>query len=233
RNPRSTVGTVTEIYDYLRLLFSRVGEPHCISCSRLVHRHTIQQMVDRILQEPQGSKLLILAPIPDVLASDDGVFSDALRAGFERARVNGEVIALDSLPVIDGTSATQIEIVVDRIVIGPDQASRIADSLETALRMGTGTVLIQNLAGLEFFLSDHFYCGHCKAGFPDLEPRAFSFNSPHGACGTCDGLGSTFDFDPALVVPDSGVSIAEGALAPIDGLSSNGGTLSRLMHALS
>jgi excinuclease ABC subunit A len=233
QNPRSTVGTVTEIYDYLRLLFSRVGEPHCIHCNRLVSRHTIQEMVDRILQEPQGSKLLILAPIPDLLASDDGVFSDALHAGFVRARINGEVIALDPLPVIDGNSETQIEIVVDRIVIGPDQTTRIADSLETALRIGAGAVLIQNLAGPEFFLSEHFYCGHCKARLPDLEPRAFSFNSPHGACGTCDGLGVTLDFDPALVVPDLGISITEGALAPIDALSSNGGTLSRLMHALS
>ena len=233
RNPRSTVGTVTEVYDYLRLLFARAGEPHCPTCGRPVQSHTIQAMVDRIMNEPEGSRLLLLAPV--AVGSDGyaGVFADALRAGFVRARVNGEVLDLEPTPKSGGKSDSQVEIVVDRVVIRPDLQTRLADSLETALRLGGGTVLIQILDGPEILMADHLYCPHCNLGFPELEPRSFSFNSPHGACKTCGGLGAIMEFDPALVIPDPDLSIADGALAPIEGLTNSRKTSAQLMEALS
>ena len=211
RNPRSTVGTVTEVYDYLRLLFARAGEPHCPTCGRRVRSHTIQEMVDRIMKQPEGARLLLLAPVTAGSDGHAGVFADALRAGFVRVRVDGEVLDLEPTPAIDPDKEPEVEIVVDRVVVRPDVQTRLADSLETALRLGGGVVLIQILDGAEILMADHLYCPHCNLGFPELEPRSFSFNSPHGACPTCDGLGAIMEFDPDLVIPDPGLSIADGA----------------------
>ncbi len=233
RNPRSTVGTVTEVYDYLRLLFARAGEPHCPRCGRPVRSHTVQEMVDRIMQQQEGDRLLLLAPV--VVGSDGqaGVFADALRAGFVRARVDGEVVDLQPTPRLDGESDPQVEIVVDRVVVRRDVQTRLADSLETALRLGGGVVLIQILDGPELLMADHLYCPHCNLGFPELEPRSFSFNSPHGACTNCGGLGTIMEFDPDLVIPDASVSIADGALAPVEGLTNSRKASAQLMQALS
>ena len=233
RNPRSTVGTVTEVYDYLRLLFARAGEPHCPNCGRPVRSHTIQEMVDRIMQQEEGARLLLLAPVTGGSDGHAGVFADALRAGFVRARVNGEVMDLQPTPRLEGESDPRVEIVVDRVVVRPDVQTRLADSLETALRLGGGVVLIQILDGPELLMADHLYCPHCNLGFPELEPRSFSFNSPHGACTTCGGLGAIMEFDPDLVIPDMSVSIADGALAPVEGLTNSRKTSAQLMQALS
>ena len=232
RNPRSTVGTVTEIYDYLRLLFARAGEPHCPECGRPVHSHTIQEMVDIILDRPEGDRLLILAPVTAGSDGYPGVFADALRAGFVRARVDGVVLDLEPTPVLNPDAEPKVEIVVDRVVIRPDLQTRLADSLETALRLGGGTVRVQVLAGPELFMADHLYCSHDNIGFPELEPRSFSFNSPHGACNVCGGIGTIKEFDPDLVIPDRSLSIADGALAPIEGLTNSRRTSTQLMQAL-
>jgi excinuclease ABC subunit A len=233
RNPRSTVGTVTEVYDYLRLLFARAGEPHCPNCGRPVRSHTIQEMVDRIMQQEEGARLLLLAPVTGGSDGLAGVFADALRAGFVRARVDGEVMGLESPPTIGPDRKPKVQIVVDRVVVRPDVQTRLADSLETALRLGSGVVLVQVLDGPELLMADHLYCPHCNLGFPELEPRSFSFNSPHGACTTCGGLGAIMEFDPDLVIPDMGVSIADGALAPVEGLTNSRKTSAQLMQALS
>ena len=233
RNPRSTVGTVTEVYDYLRLLFARAGEPHCPRCRRPVRSHTVQEMVDRIMQQQEGARLLLLAPVAVGSDGQVGVFADALRAGFVRARVDGEVVDLQPTPRLDGESDPQVEIVVDRVVVRRDVQTRLADSLETALRLGGGVVLIQILDGPELLMADHLYCPHCNLGFPELEPRSFSFNSPHGACTNCGGLGAIMEFDPDLVIPDASVSIADGALAPVEGLTNSRKTSAQLMQALS
>ncbi len=233
RNPRSTVGTVTEVYDYLRLLFARAGEPHCPTCGRRVRSHTIQEMVDRMMKQPEGARLLLLAPVTAGSDGHAGVFADALRAGFVRVRVDGEVLDLEPTPAIDPDKEPEVEIVVDRVVVRPDVQTRLADSLETALRLGGGVVLIQILDGAEILMADHLYCPHCNLGFPELEPRSFSFNSPHGACPTCDGLGAIMEFDPDLVIPDPGLSIADGALAPVEGLTNSRRTSAQLMQALS
>ena len=233
RNPRSTVGTVTEVYDYLRLLYARAGEPHCPQCGRPLRSHTVQEMADIVLDRPERTRLLILAPVTAGSDGYSGVFADALRAGFVRARIDGEVHNLEPDPAIESDGASQVEIVVDRVVVRPDLQTRLADSLETALRLSGGTVLIQVFGGPEILLADHLHCPHCNLGFPQLEPRSFSFNSPHGACPECGGLGAIMEFDPNLVIPDRSLSINDGALAPIEGLTNSRRTSTRLMQALS
>jgi excinuclease ABC subunit A len=227
RNPRSTVATQTEIYDYLRLLYARAGRPHCPQCGKPIQRQTVQQIVDAILDLPAGRRLMVLAPIVrDRKGEYHKVFEDARKAGFVRVRVDGQVRDLDEQISLDRYKTHTIEVVVDRIVAeaadGDESTrSRLTDSVETALRLGGGIVqaslLADTTAGLpeeELTYSEHFACVDCGLSFGELEPRNFSFNSPHGACRDCTGLGVKMELDPELVIPNKNLSLAEGAVQP-------------------
>ena len=262
RNPRSTVGTVTEIYDHLRLLFARVGRPHCPTCGRPIERQSVQQIVDQVLSLPEGTRLLVLGPlIKDRKTEGDRVIESARRQGFVRVRVDGEMYDLADAPKLDKYKRHSIEVVVDRFVVrhaelpegaerGPDgrpidpetggpmadpDAARLADSVETALRLGEGVVLIapapRGAAGgagaeagavggdepptfEERRYSERYTCPYDGTTIDELEPRSFSFNSPHGACPACTGLGTKLEIDPDLVIPDRSKSLQQGALAP-------------------
>ena len=215
-NPRSTVGTVTEIYDYLRLLFARVGRPHCYKCGRPVERQTVQQIVDSVLDLPDRTRLQILAPMVRRRKGEHKeVFENARQAGFVRVRVNGEVHDLSEQFDLDKQKWHTVEIVVDRLVSGDSaDVGRVTDSVETALRMAGGTVLVDVAGDEEMLFSEHFACVHCSISLGELEPRTFSFNNPHGACSTCTGLGYKLEVDPDLAIPNKAKSIAEGAIEP-------------------
>ncbi len=208
-NPRSTVGTVTEIYDYMRLLWARVGKPHCPKCGRPIERQTVQQIVDATLAYPPASRLMLLAPVTRAKKGEHvGIFDEARRAGFVRVRVDGSVLDLDELGVIDKNKRHDIDVVVDRLVVpepGSDAsaASRIADSVETTLRVGQGVMIVAEVgrdgeAGQERLFSEHFSCPYDGTSIGEIEPRTFSFNSPHGACSKCTGLGVEMQIDPIL-----------------------------------
>ena len=216
KNPRSTVGTVTEIYDYLRLLFARVGHPHCPKCGQEISQQTVQQIVDTLLKLPAQTKIVIMAPIiKDRKGEHLGVFEDLRKAGYVRVRVDGRVHDLSEGFALDRYKQHTIEAVVDRLVVeGADQAGRFADSVETALKLGGGVVLVQVLEGEEVLFSENFACVRCGVSLGEIEPRTFSFNSPHGACPECTGLGVKMEIDPDLVIPNKGHSIAEGAVRP-------------------
>jgi excinuclease ABC subunit A len=213
-NPRSTVGTVTEIYDYLRLLFARVGHPHCYNCGRPVQKQTVQQIVDAILALPKDSRIQIMAPMVRRRKGEHKeVFEEARKAGFVRVRVNGEVHDLSENFDLDKQKWHTIEIVVDRLVIGEGaEPSRVADSVETAIKMAGGTVLVSVVDGEELLYSEKFACVHCNISLGELEPRTFSFNNPHGACPTCTGLGFKLEVDPDMVIPNKELSLADGAV---------------------
>ena len=217
-NPRSTVGTVTEIYDYLRLLFARVGHPHCPKCGRPVERQTVQQIVDAILNLPEGSRIMIMAPkVRRRKGEHKEVFEEARKAGFVRVRVNGTIHQLEDMGdlALNKQKWHYIEIVVDRLIVGADmEVNRVADSVETALRNGNGVVLVDVQGGEELVFSEHFACVHCGTSLPEIEPRTFSFNSPHGACSACTGLGFKLDVDPDLIIPNKELSLGEGAIMP-------------------
>ena len=215
-NPRSTVGTVTEIYDYLRLLFARTGHPHCYKCGRPVERQTVQQIVDAVLGLPESSRIQIMAPMVRRRKGEHKeVFEDARKAGFVRVRVNGEVHDLSESFDLDKQKWHDIEVVVDRLVIGSSaEQTRVADSVETALKMASGTVLVDVGGGDELLFSEQFACVHCNISMGELEPRTFSFNNPHGACSTCTGLGYKLEVDENLVIPNRSLSISEGAVQP-------------------
>ena len=215
-NPRSTVGTVTEIYDYLRLLFARTGHPHCYKCGRPVERQTVQQIVDAVLGLPEGSRIQIMAPMVRRRKGEHKeVFEDARKAGFVRVRVNGEVHDLSESFDLDKQKWHDIEVVVDRLVIGASaEQTRVADSVETALKMAGGVALVDVVGGDELLFSEQFACVHCNISMGELEPRTFSFNNPHGACSTCTGLGYKLEVDPDLVIPNLSLSISEGAVQP-------------------
>ena len=225
RNPRSTVATQTEIYDYLRLLYARAGRPHCPQCGKPIQRQTVQQIVDSVLELPPGRRLMVLAPIVrDRKGEYHKVFEDARKAGFVRVRVDGQVRDLDEQITLDRYKMHSIDVVVDRVIIEEqpedDSArSRLTDSVETALRLGGGIVVVQLLtddvsgqAEEERTYSEHFACVDCGLSFGELEPRNFSFNSPHGACRECTGLGVKMELDPELVIPNKNLSLAEGAV---------------------
>ncbi len=226
RNPRSTVGTITEIYDYLRLLYARIGIPHCPKCGREITAQTVQQMVDSILEYPESSRLLILAPlILDRKGEHKAVFEDVRKAGFVRVRVDGELHEAESPPELDRYKNHTIEAVVDRLIVrsgenDDERRSRLADSVETALRLGDGVVFVSDITEAEQakdrLFSERFACPVCGISLPEIEPRTFSFNSPHGACPACTGLGSQMEFDPDLIVPDKSKSLADGAVRPWD-----------------
>ncbi len=216
RNPRSTMGTVTEIYDYLRLLFARVGHPHCPKCGREIAMQTVQQIVDAVQALPAGSRIMILAPlVKDRKGEYQAVFEDLRRAGYARVRVDGRIYDLVTEFQLDKNKKHSIEAVVDRLIIGQSGSQgRIADSVETALKLGGGVVLVSIIDGEELLFSEHFACVHCGISLGEIAPRTFSFNSPHGACPACSGLGFKQELSPDLIIPDNRLSIAEGAIRP-------------------
>ena len=215
-NPRSTVGTVTEVYDYLRLLFARVGHPHCPQCGRPVARRTVQQIVDAILNLSQGTRFMVMAPMVRRRKGEHKeVFETARKAGFVRVRVNGTIHDLSEAITLNKQRWHTIEVVVDRLVVGEGlETSRVADSVETALGLSGGTVLVATLDGEEHLFSEQFACVYDGYSLGEIEPRTFSFNSPHGACTECTGLGFKLELDPDLVVPNKEISLAEGAVMP-------------------
>ena len=221
RNPRSTVGTVTEIYDYLRLLYARVGRPICPIHGIEISSQTIEQMVDRILEYPERTKLQVLAP---VVSGRKGahvkVFEDIKKQGYVRVRVDGEMQELSDEIELEKNKKHSIEVVIDRIVVKEGVASRLADSLESALRLGEGRVIIDVIGEEELLFSEHHACPHCGFSIGELEPRMFSFNSPFGACPSCDGLGSKLEVDLELVIPNKDLSLHQNAIAPWESTSS-------------
>ena len=215
RTPRSTVGTLTEIYDYLRLLFARIGTPHCPICGQTIVRETVAQVVDRVLALPEGQRLQVLAPlVRNAKGAHLSVFDQLRKAGYLRVRVDGAVVSLDSDIALDKRAAHSIDAVVDRLVARGNMAGRLADSLETALDLADGTATLDIVDKGEWTFSTRFACTEGHFEIEALEPRLFSFNSPYGACPTCGGLGTVFKVDPDLVVPDPSKSILEGAIAP-------------------
>lgn len=214
RNPRSTVGTVTEIYDYLRLLFARIGKPHCPKCGRPVQQQTVSNMVDQILSWPERTKFQLLAPlVRGKKGEHQRIFTELQKNGFVRVRVDGEIRELDEEIALDRNKKHDIELVVDRLVVRPGLESRLADSLETALDLGEGTAIAVPLEGEGTVFSQNFACPKCGIGLVEITPRLFSFNSPYGACPECSGLGYRMEVDPALVV-DKERSVRAGALLP-------------------
>ncbi len=228
RNPRSTVGTVTEVYDYLRLLFARIGHPHCPQCGREISQQTVEQMVDRITELPAGTRLQILAPI---VKGRKGEYrkeiEDIRKEGYTRVRIDGTIydLSTDDPPELERYKQHWIDIVVDRLVVRPDMGRRLADSLETALKKGDGSVAVVVLpspgspeppeAASEMLFSERFACSVCGISMEEIAPRTFSFNSPYGACPECHGLGTKTEFDPDRIVPNKALSIRQGALVAV------------------
>ncbi|MTA67911.1 MAG: excinuclease ABC subunit A, partial [Actinobacteria bacterium] len=219
RNPRSTVGTITEVYDYLRLLFARAGRPHCPNCGSPVSRQSPQQIVDQILTMPVSTKFQILAPVIRARKGEFvDLFQDLVSQGYSRARVDGEVIALAEPPKLKKQEKHTIEVVIDRLSAKPESKGRLTDSIETALRLAQGIVLLDFVDSKgkdkERTYSEHLACHECELSFEELEPRSFSFNSPFGACAQCSGIGTKLEVDEELIIPDDSISINEGAIAP-------------------
>jgi excinuclease ABC subunit A len=215
RNPRSTVGTVTEVYDYLRLLFARVGHPHCPHCTIQIAQQTVEQMVDRIMTIPEKTKIQVMAPLVRGRKGEySKLFQDVRSDGFVRIRVDGELRELEDEITLDKNKKHTIEIVVDRLVIKEGLEKRLADSLETALKYGNGLVIIEIIDGEEMLFSATFACPQCGFSFEELAPRMFSFNSPYGACPQCSGLGNKAEIDPDLVIPDKRRTLSDGAIVP-------------------
>ncbi|MFL5320617.1 MAG: excinuclease ABC subunit UvrA, partial [Myxococcaceae bacterium] len=217
-NPRSTVGTVTEVHDYLRVLFSNIGVQHCTNCGRRVGKQSAQQIVDEILKFPAGSKLQLLAPIvTNRKGEHKDLLQDAQKRGFVRARVDGKVRGLEEKIDLDKKSKHDIAIVVDRLVLKPDMKARLTDSVETALREGKGILIVTDEhadAKSDRVMSELNACHHCGLSFGELTPASFSFNNPLGMCQECNGLGTKPEMDPDLIVPDQLRTIREGAVEP-------------------
>jgi excinuclease ABC subunit A len=216
RNPRSTVGTVTEVYDYLRLLWARIGKPHCFNCGRPIEAQSAEQIIDQIMMLPEGTKFMVLAPI---VRGRKGEFRDQLdhlrQEGFTRVKVNGELKLLEEEIVLDKKFKHDLSVVVDRLIMRPEVRKRMADSVETAVQLAEGILDVELVdTGEVTTYSERFACLHCGISMPELEPRSFSFNSPHGACQRCTGLGSQMEIDPDLIVPDPSMSINDGAILP-------------------
>ena len=215
-NPRSTVGTVTEVYDYLRLLYARAGRPHCPNCGKPIAQQSVDQMVDAIMTQPEGTKLLIMAQLVRGKKGEHRKVLDQIRRdGYVRVRIDGELRDLGEEIALEKQKKHTIEIVVDRLVVRAGTESRLTDSLETALRAGGGVVYVQVVDGDTLMFSENFACIDCGISLPEIAPRMFSFNSPFGACPVCTGLGSHKEFDEELVVPDKTLSVADGVFAPL------------------
>ena len=221
RNPRSTVGTVTEIYDYLRLLYARVGKPHCPNCGRPITQQQPSQIVDTVMALPEGTRIQVLAP---VVRGRKGEYrkelDDIKKEGFVRVRVDGEIREVTEDIQLDRYKQHDIDVVVDRIIVRPDVSKRLADSIEAALKMGKGLVAIDAAGQDEMLYSEHFTCTYCNISLEEIAPRTFSFNSPYGACPECHGLGTQAEFDPERIAPDMNLSLDDGALLPFQSKSS-------------
>jgi len=221
RNPRSTVGTITEVHDYLRLLYSRIGKAHCPSCGKPIERQTSQQIIERVEEMEPGTRLSILAPVVRGRKGEySRLLSEVRRKGYARARVDGELVDLEDDIRLERYQRHDIEVVVDRLVIKEGVRRRLADSLETALDLGEGMVIVAVEDDGDRYFSEHFSCPQCEVSLPEMEPRMFSFNSPYGACPECSGLGFLQVIDPELVVPNPELSLEEGAVVPWPGSSS-------------
>jgi excinuclease ABC subunit A len=236
RNPRSTVGTITEVYDYFRLLFARAGRPHCPECGKAVSRQSPQQIVDQILTMPATTKFQVLAPVVRERKGEFvDLFAELVTQGYSRARVDGEIIQLTELPKLKKQEKHTIEVVIDRLTAKAESKSRLTDSIETALKLGNGLVLLDFVDAKsgekEHTYSEHLACHDCNLSFEELEPRSFSFNSPFGACEECSGIGTKLEVDEELIIPDDSISINEGAIAPWAGGQSSEYFL-RLLEAL-
>ncbi|RPJ09130.1 MAG: excinuclease ABC subunit UvrA [Spirochaetaceae bacterium] len=225
KNPRSTVGTVTEIYDYLRLLYARIGIPHCPKCGKEIREQSVDQIIDTILSYPENSKIMILSPvIRGKKGEHQKIFDDAKKGGFARARVNNEIRMLEDEITLDKQKKHSIEIIVDRLVVHPENRQRLAESVETALELAGGKLVVtrqeKDSKETSEFFSQLFSCPDCGVSIPEMQPRLFSFNNPYGACEACSGLGVTLEFDPDLVIPDKSLSFNQGAIAPYNPHSS-------------
>ncbi len=235
RSPRSTVGTITEIYDYLRVVYSSIGAPHCPNCGKPIARQSAEQIVQSILRgelAKEGDRVMILAP---VARGRKGEYKQELdkfsRDGFLRARIDGELYPLDAAPNLDKRKNHTIEVVVDRLLVKPGIATRLEQSLATALKLANGLVTVSVVGGAEEIFSEKLACSDCGISVPQLEPRSFSFNSPYGACPACNGLGSKYDFDPAKVITDWSRPLFEGGLGPGSASSSVRRTLELAAYA--
>ena len=216
RNPRSTVGTVTEIHDYLRLLFAHIGKPHCWKCGKVIQKQTPQQIVDSIMNFKKNTKMHILAPIVRGRKGEHKKLIDGIRKnGFVRVRINGKIFVLDDNILLNKNKKHTIEIVVDRLIVDQKAKERLTESIELALKMGGGIVIVNVLPNKEHIFSEKFACISCKISFDEIAPRIFSFNSPYGACKKCDGIGSHMEVDPNMVVPDKTKSLIQGAIVPL------------------
>ncbi len=216
RNPRSTVGTATEIYDYLRLLWARIGQPHCPNCDRPIAAQSTEQIIDQVMELEESTRFMILAPVVRGRKGEYGKMLQELREeGFTRVKVDGELRRLDERIELDRKFKHDLAVVVDRLVMKPELRKRLADSVETAVALADGIVEVELVdSGEVRTYSERFACLHCGISMPELEPRIFSFNSPHGACPRCTGLGSQMEIDPDLIVPDPALSVGEGAIVP-------------------
>ena len=216
RNPRSTVGTVTEIHDYLRLLYANVGKPHCWICDRPIQKQTVQQIVDSIMKFNKNTKINILSPIVRGRKGEHKVaLSDVKKEGFLRVRINGEIKNIDEKIKLNKNKKHTIEIVIDRLILDDDYMDRLTESVELSLKIGGGMTIVQELPNTDHLFSEHFSCPHCEVSMEELSARMFSFNSPYGACDNCDGLGSHMEIDPEMVIPDKTKSIIQGAILPL------------------
>lgn len=236
RNPRSTVGTITEVYDYLRLLFARAGRPHCPKCGKAVTRQSPQAIVDQILELPPTTKFQVLAPVVRARKGEFlELFSDLITQGYSRARIDGEVVQLSDAPKLKKQEKHTIEVVIDRLTAKAESKTRLTDSIETALRLASGIVVLDFVDAKgedkERTYSEHLACHDCELSFEELEPRSFSFNSPFGACPECSGIGTKKEVDEDLIIPDDSISINDGAIAPWSGGQSSDYFL-RLLEAL-
>ncbi|MBI3573296.1 MAG: excinuclease ABC subunit UvrA [Candidatus Kerfeldbacteria bacterium] len=241
-NPRSTVGTVTEIYDYLRLLYARVGIPHCPQCGRVVTKQTVEQIVNQISQWPKEARIGLLAPVVrDQKGEHKHVLADIRKAGFVRVRFDGKIYSLDEAEDlnVDKQKKHNVEIVVDRLTIGVDDQEkgaedkpRLYDSVESALDLGDGLLIVEKEGSKDVLFSEHFACPYDGLSLPPIEPRSFSFNNPHGACPDCTGLGTKLEIDPDLVIPNKRLTLAEGAIRPWSRTSSNQTWYNRVLGAV-
>ncbi len=216
RNPRSTVGTVTEIHDYLRLLYSNVGKPHCWICNRPIQKQTVQQIVDSIMKFKKNTKINILAPVVrGRKGQHKSILSDVKKEGFLRVRIDNQINNIDDKIELNKNKKHTIEIVVDRLILDEDYMDRLTESVELALKIGKGMIIIHELPDIDHLFSEHFSCPHCEVSMEELSARMFSFNSPYGACSNCDGLGSHMEIDPEMIIPDKTKSIIQGAILPL------------------
>ncbi len=215
RNPRSTVGTVTEIYDYLRVLYARIGRPHCHICGRTIARQSVEEITDRIMDLPHGTRLNLLGPLVRGRKGEyRQLFDDVRRQGFVRVKVDGAIYDVGEKIELDKDKKHDISVIVDRLVVKPDIRGRVFESMETALKLGKGLVIADLLEGEALLFSESFSCPICGVSLEELSPRIFSFNNPYGACPTCSGLGVVAEFDPDLIMPEKSLSLSEGAILP-------------------